>query len=139
MPSLNYAIDHIMEAVEWLKKQINDNRIILLNGEMGAGKTTLTAAFIKSLGSMDNIGSPTYSIVNEYRTSDLSFPKIFHMDLYRLKSSEEVESLPILDYLESGDLCIIEWPELARPFIDMPHLEVHLLTEENNQRKLVIL
>lgn len=139
MPSFTYSLEQIMEAIDWLKKQIDSQRILLLHGEMGSGKTTLTAAFIRSLGSDDHVGSPSYSIVNQYRTSDLSFPEIFHMDLYRLKTSEEVEALPILDYLESGDLCIIEWPELARPFIDMAHLEVHLLTLEDNQRKLVIL
>lgn len=89
---------------------MNKDGILLLLGEMGSGKTTLVRELCRQLGATDEVSSPTYSIVNEYRTEENK--KIFHFDLYRLKNREEAMDIGIEEYLKSGHLCIIEWPEI---------------------------
>ncbi len=83
--------------------------IILLKGNLGAGKTTFTQEFCKQLNVEDEVSSPTYSIVNEYH-----YPKgkIFHFDLYRLKNLNEAFEIGIWEYIDSQQICIIEWPEI---------------------------
>lgn len=83
--------------------------ILLLKGNLGAGKTTFTQFLLKNLGSEDEVNSPTYSIVNEYSSPK---GKIYHFDLYRLKNIEEVYDIGIEEYLDNAFLCIIEWPEV---------------------------
>ncbi|WP_370897127.1 tRNA (adenosine(37)-N6)-threonylcarbamoyltransferase complex ATPase subunit type 1 TsaE [Chryseobacterium gossypii] len=83
--------------------------ILLLKGNLGAGKTTFTQFLLKSLGSKDEVSSPTYSIVNEYDTPK---GKVYHFDLYRLKNIQEVYDIGIEEYLDNSFLCIIEWPEV---------------------------
>jgi tRNA threonylcarbamoyladenosine biosynthesis protein TsaE len=85
------------------------HNILLLKGNLGAGKTTFTQFLMKKLGSGDEVSSPTYSIVNEYNTPQ---GKVFHFDLYRLKNIDEVYDIGIEEYLDNAFLCIIEWPEV---------------------------
>lgn len=85
------------------------HNILLLKGNLGAGKTTFTQFLLKNLGSEDEVNSPTYSIVNEYNSPK---GKIYHFDLYRLKNIEEVYDIGIEEYLDNAFLCIIEWPEV---------------------------
>lgn len=85
------------------------HNILLLKGNLGAGKTTFTQFLLKNLGSTDEVNSPTYSIVNEYNSPK---GKIYHFDLYRLKNIEEVYDIGIEEYLDNAYLCIIEWPEV---------------------------
>jgi len=139
MLTYKYHLRQIEDAAEWLLYQLKDKRILLLEGDMGSGKTSLTTALMRKLGALDPTSSPTYAIVNEYLTSNSTFPLVYHMDLYRIKRQEELEALPLTDYLDSNALCIIEWPELAKPYIDDDYLEVHLHLETDNQRILVIL
>lgn len=85
------------------------HNILLLKGNLGAGKTTFTQFLLKNLDSEDEVNSPTYSIVNEYNSPK---GKIFHFDLYRLKNIDEVYDIGIEEYLDNSFLCIIEWPEI---------------------------
>jgi len=85
------------------------HNILLLKGNLGAGKTTFTQFLLKNLGCKDEVNSPTYSIVNEYNSPK---GKIYHFDLYRLKNIEEVYDIGIEEYLDNAFLCIIEWPEV---------------------------
>lgn len=84
-----------------------NKRIVLLNGEMGAGKTTLVKEVALLLGVKENVSSPTFSIVNEYEGDEL----IYHFDLYRLEAEEEAYDFGIEEYFDSGNLCLLEWPE----------------------------
>lgn len=103
--------------------------ILLLKGNLGAGKTTFTQCLLKKLGSTDEVSSPTYAIVNEYHTPK---GKVFHFDLYRMKSADEVHDIGMEEYLDSAFLCIIEWPEIFREELkDLPH---HEMTIENDGR-----
>lgn len=85
----------------------SDRKIILFNGEMGVGKTTLIKELAKCYGIEDNVSSPTYSIVNEYKGREV----VYHFDFYRLKDEEEAYDFGVEEYFESGNICLLEWPE----------------------------
>ncbi|MEC3877904.1 tRNA (adenosine(37)-N6)-threonylcarbamoyltransferase complex ATPase subunit type 1 TsaE [Chryseobacterium salviniae] len=99
-------IEDWQEIVNEIAPKLQHN-ILLLKGNLGAGKTTFTQFLLKKLGSEDEVSSPTYSIVNEYQSPK---GKIFHFDLYRLKNIDEVYDIGIEEYLDNAFLCIIEWP-----------------------------
>lgn len=104
------------------------HKILLLKGNLGAGKTTFTQFLLKNLGSSDKVSSPTYSIVNEYHS-----PKgnIFHFDLYRLKNIDEVYDIGMEEYLDNAFLCIIEWPEIYEyELINEPHHEISIVVSD---------
>jgi tRNA threonylcarbamoyladenosine biosynthesis protein TsaE len=103
-------------------------KIILFNAEMGAGKTTLIKALCKALKSQDKFSSPTYSIVNEYTYPD---GKIFHFDLYRLTSIEELMDIGFETYIDSNHYCFIEWPSLASEIIDSNYLTTDIKVRNN--------
>lgn len=100
-------------------------RIFALQGDLGAGKTTLIKGFCAALGVHDQASSPTFSIVNEYR-SEHGGP-VYHFDLYRLKDAEELQGIGFTEYIDSGACCFIEWPELAADLL--PPGTVHLALE----------
>jgi tRNA threonylcarbamoyladenosine biosynthesis protein TsaE len=105
--------------------------ILLLKGNLGAGKTTFSQFLLKNLGSNDEVSSPTYSIVNEYDS-----PKgiIFHFDLYRMKNINEVYDIGMEEYLDNSYLCIIEWPEIyEEELVDFPHHELKIETVGDNR------
>ncbi|MDR2205892.1 MAG: tRNA (adenosine(37)-N6)-threonylcarbamoyltransferase complex ATPase subunit type 1 TsaE [Flavobacteriaceae bacterium] len=103
-----HNIEQWQEVVDEILPKLRHN-ILLLKGNLGAGKTTFTKFLIKNLGSADEVSSPTYTLVNEY---DSPKGKIFHFDFYRLKNAEEVLDIGIEEYLNHSFLCIIEWPEI---------------------------
>lgn len=111
------------------------SKIICLEGDLGAGKTTLVNAICKMLKSEDETSSPTFSIVNEY-----TYPKgiIYHFDLYRLNNSDELMDIGIEEYLSSNEYCLIEWPELAIETILDQYLSVKIEVNSDNSRKILI-
>lgn len=124
------TIDEWPLIIEQILPKLRHN-ILLLKGNLGAGKTTFTQFLLKALGSHDEVSSPTYAIVNEYH---LPKGKIFHFDLYRLKSIEEVYDIGIDEYLERGVLNIIEWPEIyEQELAEMPHHEMTIETSGNER------
>lgn len=108
---MQFTIKNIEDWQEIVNKIVPElqHNILLLKGNLGAGKTTITQFLLKKLGSDDEVSSPTYSIVNEYNTPQ---GKIFHFDLYRLKNIDEVYDIGMEEYLDNAFLCIIEWPEV---------------------------
>lgn len=86
-------------------------RVFALHGELGAGKTTLIKGFCNVLGVTDHTSSPSFAIVNEYRNA--AGDEVYHFDLYRLRSANELRDIGFEEYLDSGAYCFIEWPELA--------------------------
>ena len=113
-------------VVEEILPQL-EHSILLLKGNLGAGKTTFTQFLLKDLGSEDEVNSPTYSIVNEYNTLK---GKVYHFDLYRLKNIEEVFDIGIEEYLDNAYLCIIEWPEVYEE--ELYGLKYHTMSIHNN-------
>lgn len=105
-------IENIREAAREFVANIGESTVFAFYGKMGAGKTTFIKAVCEELGVEDVITSPTFAIVNEYR-SETSGELIYHFDFYRVKKIEEVYDMGFEDYFYSGALCFIEWPELC--------------------------
>ena len=112
-------------------------RVWLFRGQMGAGKTTLSKELIKQLGVGESVQSPTFSLVNEYM--NMKGQSIYHFDLYRLTNVQEAIAIGIEEYLDSGNYCIIEWPEQAEELWDFPHVNFHLEALNENERKLTLI
>ncbi|MBD8082568.1 tRNA (adenosine(37)-N6)-threonylcarbamoyltransferase complex ATPase subunit type 1 TsaE [Chryseobacterium caseinilyticum] len=119
-------LEQWQDVVNEILPQLKHN-ILLLKGNLGAGKTTFTQILLKNLGSQDEVNSPTYSIVNEYSSPK---GKVFHFDLYRLKNIGEVYDIGIEEYLDNSFLCIIEWPEVYEEELD--GLGYHTMEIDNN-------
>ena len=116
-------IEDWQKVVDEILPQLQHN-ILLLKGNLGAGKTTFTQFLLKKLGSNDEVSSPTYAIVNEYHSPK---GKIFHFDLYRMKNIDEVYDIGMEEYLDNAFLCIIEWPEIyEEELADFPHHEMKI-------------
>jgi tRNA threonylcarbamoyladenosine biosynthesis protein TsaE len=107
-------------------------KIILLSGDLGAGKTTLVQVLCKHLGITEPVSSPTFSLVNEYFSPSMG--PVYHMDFYRLEKTEDLVQIGLEEYLDSGQPCLIEWPGIAEPYFGMPHVRVHIRVEPNNIR-----
>lgn len=105
------SLDSIHEAARQFIAAMGDNTVFAFYGKMGAGKTTFIKAVCEELGVTDVINSPTFAIVNEYRSEEAG-ELIYHFDFYRIKKLEEVYDMGYEDYFYSGALCFIEWPEL---------------------------
>lgn len=100
--------------------------LILLAGKMGAGKTLFSRGFAQGLGIEQKVSSPTYTIMNEYRQNGTS---LYHLDLYRINSLEEVIDVGLYEILEAGMPCLVEWPERVADLKKLPHLQVNLFTD----------
>lgn len=107
-------------------------RIFAFTGALGAGKTTLIKSLCSALGVTDHTSSPSFAIVNEYRTG--SGDPLYHFDLYRLKKPEELEGIGFEEYLDSGHYCFIEWPELAADLLPPGTLHVSMEAAPNGVR-----
>jgi tRNA threonylcarbamoyladenosine biosynthesis protein TsaE len=123
-------------AKEMLASLQEAPRVWLFRGQMGAGKTTLSKELLKQLGVVENVQSPTFSLVNEYQTK--SGETVYHFDLYRLKNIQEALAIGIEEYLDSGNYCFIEWPEQAEELWDFPHVNVEIEAINETQRKLTL-
>lgn len=125
-------IDDWQHVVNEIMPHFKHN-ILLLKGNLGAGKTTFTKFLLKNLGSKDEVSSPTYAIVNEYHTPK---GKVFHFDLYRMKNITEVYDIGMDEYLDNAQLCIIEWPEIYEEELQgLPH---HEITISNSEEKRTV-
>lgn len=109
-----------------------DSKIFTLTGNLGAGKTTLIRYLCRELGCKDEVTSPTFSLINEYQTLQGS---VYHMDLYRVKNSEEALDFGIEEYLFSGNYCFIEWPEVIEDILDMDiySILIHVIGDGNRK------
>ncbi|GIV31413.1 MAG: tRNA (adenosine(37)-N6)-threonylcarbamoyltransferase complex ATPase subunit type 1 TsaE [Saprospiraceae bacterium] len=117
------------------------NRIITLRGDLGAGKTTLVQALCRQLGTEEIPSSPTFSIVNVYSVARPGGPKeeVYHIDLYRVKDLDEALELGLMEYLDSGCWCFIEWPEVAESVLPPNRLDLQLTVEPDGKRKILSL
>ena len=122
-------------AAEEFLSEIGENRIIAFYAPMGAGKTTFTTAVCRRLGVRDDaVSSPTFAIVNEYRTS--SGEPLYHFDFYRITKIAEALDIGFYDYIDSGCLCIIEWPENIEEILPEETLKVSIAVNPDESRTL---
>lgn len=133
---LRYFLPEINSAATNFLQIIREKRIIALHGQMGAGKTTFVHAICDVLGVQDAVSSPTFSIINEYTTKENN--AVFHIDLYRLKNEAEAIAAGVEDCLYSGNLCFIEWPEIAPGILPDETVHCYLTVKGNNERMLQI-
>ncbi len=129
------SLDAIGEAAEQFLKETAGHSVIAFYAPMGAGKTTFTTAICHKLGvSEDAVSSPTFSIVNEYKTADKE--SVFHFDFYRINKIEEAFDIGFYDYIDSGSLCLIEWPENIESILPEETLKVHITVQGDGSRLL---
>lgn len=127
------SLDNIREAARRFVNAIGDSTVIAFYGKMGAGKTTFIKAVCEELGVDDVVTSPTFAIVNEYR-SDATGELIYHFDFYRIKKLDEVYDMGYEDYFYSGALCLIEWPELVEELLPGDALKVTIAEQGDGGR-----
>jgi len=130
------SIDTINETAQKFIDQIGDRTIFAFNGKMGAGKTTFIKSICETMGVKETVNSPTFSIVNEYETSDKRI--IYHFDCYRINKIQEALDLGAEEYLYSGNLCFIEWSENIAPILPDSLVNVDIEEVENGKREIVI-
>ena len=116
--NIDYSLDEIQKVARLAAKVINSD-IILLSGEVGVGKTTLIKEILKILKVNDNVNSPTFSIINEYLTRDEKI--VYHIDLYRIKHIDELHSIGFFEYLDSKNLCFIEWGDIIEEILKVDY------------------
>jgi tRNA threonylcarbamoyladenosine biosynthesis protein TsaE len=127
---------HLHQAAEKFLKLAGSGRIFAFYGQMGAGKTTIIRAICIALGATDTVTSPTFTLVNEYKT--ISGNSIYHIDFYRIKKPEEVFDFGIEEYFDSGSFCFMEWPELIEKFLPPATVRVRITVGRNEERILKI-
>lgn len=127
------SLENINEAAKQFVAAMDENSVFAFYGKMGAGKTTFIKAICEELGVEDIITSPTFSIVNEYR-SETTGELIYHFDFYRIKKLEEVYDMGYEDYFYSGAICFIEWPELIEDVLPGDAIIVKIEELENGDR-----
>ena len=113
-----------------------DCKVWLLEGPMGAGKTTIIQAICKNFGVIDMVNSPTYALVNEYRNPQNRV--FYHFDFYRLKNVDEAIDIGCQEYFYSGDLCFIEWGSKVNALIPEQHLKINIQVQPDDSRKIIV-
>lgn len=126
------SIQDLVPVANQLLALASDHSVWCFKGEMGAGKTTLIKALCDQLNVTDPMSSPTFSIVNEYRTTKND--TIYHFDFYRIKSQQEALDIGIEEYFYSGNYCFIEWPELIADLLPERRVEIMINLVEGNKR-----
>ena len=132
---LIYSKNNIQKASKFIIECCNSSNYFF-KGVVGAGKTTLIKGVCKEIQVVDNVTSPTFSIINEYRTFDRN--NVYHMDLFRLKDEKEINELGIIEYFNNENIVIIEWPEILLNNFNLNHSIIKIIYINEMQRKLTI-
>ncbi|PJJ07883.1 tRNA threonylcarbamoyladenosine biosynthesis protein TsaE [Flavobacterium sp. 1] len=131
--TITFSIEQLAEVAQQVLDQ-NPNKVILFNGDMGVGKTTLIKQLCKTLGVQDATSSPTFSLVNEYQTD--TNQTVYHFDFYRLNKETEALDMGVDDYLYSGNWCFIEWSEKIAGLIPQQHTVITIELLPSRERLL---
>lgn len=133
------TVTYTLADIPQIAKQIiaqNPHKVVLLFGEMGAGKTTLIKALASNLGVQNATSSPTFSLVNEYHT-ETNGP-LYHFDVYRIKEESEAYDFGMDEYLYSGHWCFVEWPEKIPSLIPQEHSTIKIKILSETTRELIL-
>ena len=130
------VIEYSLQEIDDVARQLMHSftyPIVAFEGQMGSGKTTLIQSIVSQLGSEDTVSSPTFGLVHQYTTTKR---EVIHIDLYRLEKEDELEQLGLEDYIKTGDLCLIEWPEMIAKAIEGQCHHIHIELVDEQKRKL---
>jgi tRNA threonylcarbamoyladenosine biosynthesis protein TsaE len=130
------SIQDLKEVSLYVLNLLQSDSVVAFEGQMGAGKTTFVQETLKAMGIEELDGSPTYSLVNQYKSP--FFGDIYHLDLYRLKTMEEVFDIGIEDILYQNAISFIEWPEIMQELLPDNTIWVYIRITENNNRIITI-
>lgn len=134
-----FSLNNINAVAKEFRQATEGKKVFAFHGTMGAGKTTFIHALCDVLGVRDVVGSPTFSIINEYVYDCEGTPRaLFHMDLYRIKDEEEALRTGVEDALYSGSTCLVEWPERAPGIFPDDTVQVYIEPVDSNTRRLKI-
>ncbi len=130
------SLSQLDKVARTIIESLDGRTVVLLRGGMGAGKTTLVRAIAEHLGSEDSVSSPTFAIVNEYLSDEQE--RFYHFDMYRIERIEEALDFGVEEYLSSGDLCLIEWPEKIEQLLPEDAMIVTIEVISPTQRIFII-
>lgn len=130
------GLEDLDQVAAGILEKTGNRTVWLFHGEMGSGKTTFIKAVCRCLGVKEAMSSPTFSIVNEYLTTDGR--RIYHFDFYRIKDEAEAFDIGSEEYFYSGDLCLIEWPEKIPSLVPEHHVDVYITVQNENQRTIAL-
>ena len=136
MKEIICTLENIGAAAGEFLEAVGDNRLFAFQGHLGAGKTTFIKALCDRLGVSDNVCSPTFTIVNEYRAADGD--SVFHFDFYRIDSLREAQDLGLEEYFYSGCFCFMVWPEKIAELLPEETVEVRIEPVDEHTRKILI-
>ena len=125
------SLSELKNVAQEVIESLEGRTVVLLRGEMGAGKTTLISRIVAYLGAEDTVTSPTFALVNQYEGSEC---RIYHFDFYRIEEIEEVFDLGYEEYFYSGDLCFVEWPEKIEPLLPDDAMTVRITVGDDEHR-----
>jgi tRNA threonylcarbamoyladenosine biosynthesis protein TsaE len=129
-----FRVDELGRVAHELLRKAGDCRVWLLTGDLGAGKTTLVKAVCSALDVRSAMTSPTFSIINEYRTA-VGEP-VYHFDFYRLKDEGEALDIGVDEYLDAGRYCFIEWPDRIPSLVPAHHFSIHMTIVDQHTRQI---
>jgi len=132
LKSINYQLKDINLAIDFILKNIT-SKTLLFNGAMGSGKTTIIKSLLNRLGSTDNVSSPTFSIVNEYKLKEST---VYHFDFYRIENESEALDIGIEDYISKNNWCFLEWSEKIPNLIPINVNYINFKVLEDNTRTI---
>ena len=131
---ITYSEEETKKVARQIAKNIENNAVIVLNGELGAGKTKFTEGFLSYFDLQNEISSPTFTIVNEYRNSKAT---VYHFDVYRLEDIDEFYAIGGEEYFSKG-ICIIEWGEIIEEALPQHYMKIDIKKDEENTEKRII-
>jgi tRNA threonylcarbamoyladenosine biosynthesis protein TsaE len=131
---VNFSLNEISAAAKKLLTEAGDYKVFAFYGDMGTGKTTFIHALCDAMNITDIVTSPTFSIINQYKTKDGQ--TVYHMDLYRIKDENEAINAGVEDCLYSGNICLVEWPDKAAGILPDDTLHLYITSIADNTRKL---
>ncbi len=132
------SAEETMQFAEKLAKVLGKGAVLLLHGDLGAGKTHFVKGFVKGIGSKSVVTSPTFTLLNIYDDGKLP---IYHFDMYRLSSKEEAEEIGFNEYFDannSNGIVLVEWPEKVEGLITCPHINVQIKKLDENKREIIV-
>ena len=134
LKSINYQLKDINLAIDFILKNIT-SKTLLFNGAMGSGKTTIIKSLVNRLGSTDNVSSPTFSIVNEYKLKEST---VYHFDFYRIENESEALDIGIEDYISKNNWCFLEWSEKITNLIPINVNYINFKVLKDNTRTIEV-